>query len=141
MYKTKESAGAVSVAYQMISPLAQGLFHRGISNSGGLLGPARTGIPRQQATRLAELMNCPILDDTFQIIQCLRQVSPEDIINSGVSFSIVIEPFEADEPAFVDQRNYNNRFSSFASIPWLVGMNTEESLLSLSGENKRFFKR
>ncbi len=138
-YKTKESAGAVSVAYQMISPLAQGLFHRGISNSGGLAGPSRTGVAKQQSTRLAELMNCPVIDDTFQIIQCLRQVPAEDLVNAGLSFRIVIESFDADEPAFIDQRNYNNRFSSFASIPWLVGMNSEESLLNLSGRKELYF--
>ncbi|XP_037029459.1 esterase FE4-like [Bradysia coprophila] len=126
-----ESAGAASVAYQMISPLSQGLFHRGISNSGGLVGPARPDVGRARATSLAQLMSCPVLDDTSAIVECLRQVSPEDMIYSGVSFPIVVESFESDEPAFIDQRNYNNRFSDFAAIPWLVGMNSEESLLSL----------
>lgn len=116
----------------MISPMSQGLFHRAISNSGGLAGPARSGVARQQATRLAELMNCPTLD-TAAIIECLRRISPEDMIYSGVSFPIVVESFVADEPAFIDQRNYNNRFSNFAQIPWLVGMNSEESLLYLGG--------
>lgn len=124
----------------MISPLAQGLFHRGISNSGGLLGPARSGVARQQATKLAKLLHCPVLDDTISIIQCLRKVSPGDIINSGVSFPVVIESFESDEPAFFDKRNYNNRFRSFVSIPWLVGMNSEEGLLNLGGENNFFLK-
>lgn len=119
----------------MISPMSQGLFHRGISNSGGLSEPARTGVALQRATTLAQLMNCPILDDTFDIVRCLREVSPEYMINSGVSFPIVVESFESDEAAFIDQRNYNNRFSNFAAIPLLVGMNSEESLLYLSGES------
>lgn len=130
-----QSAGATSVAYQMISPMSQGLFHRAISNSGGLLGPARTGVARQQAVTLAELLNCPT-NDTSLIIECLRHISPEKIIFSGVaSFPIVLESFESDEPAFVDQRNYNYRFSNFTQIPWLVGMNSEEGLLNLGGKN------
>lgn len=119
----------------MISPLSHGLFHRVISNSGGLTGPARTGVARQQTIRLAESMNCPVLDNTGAIIECLRQVSPADIIYSGGSFPIVVESFSSDEQPFIDQRNYNNRFSSFAEIPYLVGMNSEESLLYLGGKN------
>lgn len=129
-----QSSGGTSVAYQMISPLSQGRFHRAISNSGGLLGPARSGVARQQAVTLAELMNCPA-DDTNEMIECLRRVSPENLIFSGLmSFPIVVESFESDEPAFIDQRNYNNRFSNFARIPWLVGMNSEEGLLNLGGK-------
>lgn len=118
----------------MISPLSEGLFHRGISNSGGLIGPARAGVAIQRATTLADLMNCPFPENIAAIVECLRQVSPEDMIYSGVSFPIVVESFESDERAFIDQRNYNNRFSDFAAIPWLVGMNSEESLLRLGGE-------
>lgn len=131
-----QSSGATSVAYQMISPMSEGLFHRAISNSGGLLGPARTGVARQQATRLAELMDCPT-DDTGEMIECLRNVSPENMIFSGLSFPIVVESFESDEPAFIDQRNYNNRFTNFSQIPWLVGMNSEEGLLNLGGKKIR----
>lgn len=133
-----ESAGAVSVHYQMISPLSEGLFHRGISNSGGLTGtagPARTGVAREQANTLAQQLNCPILDNTLEIVRCLRTVSPEDMINEGGSFPIVVEDFESDEPAFIDQQNYNNRFSNYAAIPLLVGMNSEDGLLYLSGKN------
>lgn len=130
-----ESAGAVSVAYQMLSPMSEGLFHRGISNSGGLLGPARVGEARQQAIRLAELLNCPNLNDNVEIVRCLRQATPEAMIYTNVAFPIVVESFESGEPAFIDQRNYNNRFSSFASIPWLAGMNSEESLMFMGGRN------
>lgn len=133
-----QSAGATSVTYQMISPMSEGLFHRAISNSGGLLGPARSGVAREQAVRLAELMNCPT-NDTETIVECLRQISPEDMIFSGLSFPIVVESFESDEPAFIDQRNYNNRFSNFARIPWLVGMNSEEGLLNLGGNARQLY--
>lgn len=127
-----ESAGAVSVNYQMISSMSQGLFHRAISHSGGLLDPARAGVAQQQAITLAQQMNCPILDDTYEIVRCLREVSPEDMINAGMSFPLVIESFESDEEPFIDQHNYNNRFSNFAATPFLAGMNSEESLLYLS---------
>lgn len=129
-----ESAGAVSVAYHMISPMSSGLFHRAISNSGGLSGPARTGVPRQQAFSLAQRLNCPSQENSADIIECLRYVSPEDMIYASGSFPIVVESFESDEPAFVEQRNYNNRFSYFAEIPLMIGMNSEESLLYQGGK-------
>lgn len=134
-----QSSGATSVAYQMISPMSDGLFHRAISNSGGLLGPARTNVAKQQAVRLSESVNCPT-GDTAEMIECLRNVSMENFIFSGLSFPIVVESFESDEPAFIDQRNYNNRFSEFAQIPWLVGMNSEEGLLNLGGKNNHRHK-
>lgn len=128
-----QSSGATSVAYQMISPMSEGLFHRAISNSGGLLGPARPDVAKQQAIRLSELVNCPA-NDTVEMVGCLRNVPVENFIFSGLSFPIVVESFESEEPAFIDQRNYNNRFSNFAQIPWLVGMNSEEGLLNLGGK-------
>ncbi|KAJ6630186.1 Carboxylesterase 5A, partial [Pseudolycoriella hygida] len=105
-----ESAGGISVAYQMISPLSEGLFHRAIINSGGFAEPARSGDGRHQAIKLADQMDCPVLNDTTAIIECLRQVSAEALVNARLSFLIVIESFETDEPAFIDQKNYNNRF-------------------------------
>ena len=39
-----ESAGGMSVSMLAASPLARGLFHRAISQSGGHFGPARTGV-------------------------------------------------------------------------------------------------
>lgn len=121
----------------MISPMSQGLFNRGISNSGGLSGPARVGAALEQAVTLAQRMSCPILDDNAEIVRCLREVTPEAMVNSGLTFPIVVESFDTDEPKFIDQRNYNNRFSSFAAIPWMVGMNSEESLLFFGGINTR----
>ncbi|KAG4068919.1 hypothetical protein HA402_005067 [Bradysia odoriphaga] len=52
-----ESAGAVSVNYQMISAMSHGLFQRAISHSRGLQEPARVGVARQQATSLAQQMS------------------------------------------------------------------------------------
>jgi len=126
-----ESAGAYSVAYHMMSPLSQDLFHRAISESGGPVAPLQKGVALQRAKTLAQLMNCSSTDNNFDIVQCLRNASAEDMVKSGVTFDVVVEPLESDEPAFVNRRNYNNRFSNFSAIPWLVGINSEESLEDL----------
>lgn len=119
----------------MISPMSSGLFHRAISNSGRQAEPVRSGVGKAQAVRLAVLLNCTSVDedheDTEEIIRCLRQVSPEDIIYAGVSFPIVVESFGSDEVAFIENRNFAELFSNSLEIPWLLGINSEEGLLSI----------
>lgn len=119
----------------MISPLSAGLFHRGIANSGELLGPVRPGFAKSEAIRVALLLNCPIPYDTSAIIKCLREKSPEDMVKlGGVGNRLVVESFASDEPAFIDHRNYNNRFSNYAKIPLLQGITSEESIVLLAGK-------
>ena len=130
-----ESAGGVSVNYHMISPMSQGLFHRAIASSGGLPGPSRISSGKLKTLNLAKKLKCPTLNDASAIIKCLRLKSYQQIISAGVKFSIVVESFESDEPAFIEQRNYNNRLANYAEIPLMIGMNSDEGLLTLGGEN------
>lgn len=52
-----ESAGGASVQYLMLSPLATGLFHRGISESGSALNPwAIAENPKDRAFRLGRVL-------------------------------------------------------------------------------------
>lgn len=52
-----ESAGAVAVHYLMMSPLAAGLFHRGISESGSALNQwALAENPKERAFRLGRVL-------------------------------------------------------------------------------------
>lgn len=121
----------------MISPMSRGLFHRAISNSGRQAEPARTGVGKDQAYRLAELMNCPTIDeDTAEIVRCLKNVSSEAIIYAAAgAFPVVVESFETDEVAFLENRNYEDLFSNSVEIPWLLGINNEEGLLSMARKN------
>jgi para-nitrobenzyl esterase len=56
-----ESAGAQSVCWLMVSPLAEGLFHRAIAESGGVHGPTRalTEDVGRRATSAATLPRTP----------------------------------------------------------------------------------
>ncbi|KAJ6649230.1 Juvenile hormone esterase, partial [Pseudolycoriella hygida] len=133
-----ESAGAASVHYQMISPMSRGLFHKAILNSGTLnnawCDPPRSGIPRQQAMNLAEYVNCTTEDATTEeIVQCLRGISARDIVSfNSVAPYPVVESFESDEDAFIGERNLNALFANSLDIPMLVGMNSEEGLLTMA---------
>jgi len=66
-----ESGGARSVCFLMVSPLAKGLFHRGIVQSGSLyraighLTESRDGLPpmEEEGQRLAKKLGCKTLAD------------------------------------------------------------------------------
>lgn len=135
-----ESAGSASVHYQMISPMSRGLFHKAILNSGTLNNvwsdPPRAGVPKDQAIRLAQYVNCTTEDKTTEeIVECLRGASPESILGFGASGPFpVIESFESDEDAFIGERNFDELFSSTVEIPCMLGINSEEGLLNMAGK-------
>lgn len=70
------SAGGVSATSHMLSPMAQGLFHRVISMSGAIgnivTGTTSTGLVR--AKNLALTLNCTETSDINVMLTCLRQV-------------------------------------------------------------------
>ncbi|KAG4067634.1 hypothetical protein HA402_005406 [Bradysia odoriphaga] len=133
-----ESAGGVSVHYQMISPMSRGLFHKAILNSGtlnnGWCDPARTGVARQQAFNLAEHVGCWTNETTTEeIVECLRGMPIQDILSYSASAPYpVVENFETDEDAFIGERNFDDLHSNSVEIPMLLGMNTEEGLLNIA---------
>lgn len=136
--KSIESAGAASVHYQMISPMSRGLFHKAILNSGTLhnawCDPPRTGVARQQALRLAEHVNCTTENTTTEeIVECLRGVRPEDIV-AFTSYAPypVVEMSESDEVPFIGERSFDDLARDSIEIPILLGMNSEEGLLTMA---------
>uniref|UniRef100_A0A8D0HAI8 Carboxylic ester hydrolase n=1 Tax=Sphenodon punctatus TaxID=8508 RepID=A0A8D0HAI8_SPHPU len=74
-----ESAGAVSVSLQMLSPYNKGLFKRAISQSGVSLCPwAIQENPLFWATKVAEKVGCPT-DNTTALANCLRVTDPKAV--------------------------------------------------------------
>ncbi|XP_009978204.1 PREDICTED: bile salt-activated lipase-like, partial [Tauraco erythrolophus] len=74
-----ESAGAVSVSLQMLSPKNKGLFKRAISQSGvGLCSWAIQDDPLAWAKKLAEKVGCPT-DTTAALANCLRISDPKAV--------------------------------------------------------------
>ena len=77
-----ESAGSFSVSALLVSPLATGLFHRAICESGTLLAPSwRTLVPDEVfifSDRFAQNLGCNSGDLT-----CLQETSVDQIISLG----------------------------------------------------------
>ncbi|XP_014483778.1 PREDICTED: venom carboxylesterase-6-like isoform X2 [Dinoponera quadriceps] len=136
-----ESAGGASVHYHMISPLSQGLFHRGIAESGTAYCPwafIRPGLAKKNANIMGEHLNCPT-ESSKELIACLRTKKATDIIDTDrvfrifsydpiVSFAPVIEPnhpgaFLTEDPII------STKHGRIADIPWMLGVTSEEGTL------------
>ncbi|RWS31836.1 neuroligin-2-like protein, partial [Leptotrombidium deliense] len=75
--------GASAVNLLMLSPMAKGLFHRAIMQSGSALGPASMATDSIRYTRqLAKKVGCPDnWERNSQIVECLRQKSVKELIS------------------------------------------------------------
>lgn len=91
-----ESAGGASGTYLMMSPLAKGLFHRVISQSGVNLdswaAPAHKGVAPARAIRLGEIVGCKIEKSEKlrwpRLIECLREKPAADITKAFYDFFV-----------------------------------------------------
>jgi carboxylesterase type B len=141
-----ESAGGASVTYHMQSKLSKGLFHRAISQSGTNLAPwgavAHKDIARSRATKLGEMMSCPLENSNYKaMVDCLRNVPAINITKAFydffawdtdpmVPFPPVVEPdhdgaFLSENPRFKTDMHGNQ-------IPWLTGITSEEGAMKSS---------
>lgn len=74
-----ESAGGAAVHYLLLSPQAEGLFHKAISQSGSALNPwGYETNPEARAHKLAKDLNITFTDNA-DLIRQLRQVKPSDM--------------------------------------------------------------
>lgn len=138
-----ESAGGASVTYHMQSKLSEGLFHRGISESGTNLAPwgavAHKGVARSRAIKLAEMMSCPHEDSNFKaMVDCLRQVPATNLTEAFYDFfewdTDPMVPFppvvESDhEEAFISEAPRFKKNLHGNKIPWLTGVTSEEGAM------------
>uniref|UniRef100_A0A4D5R9U4 Carboxylic ester hydrolase n=1 Tax=Scolopendra viridis TaxID=118503 RepID=A0A4D5R9U4_SCOVI len=126
-----QSAGAASVLYQMLSPLAEGLFHRAIVTSGSVLCPwAFQRDPVYWTKKLAQDVNCSI-QDSEELVACLRQKSAKELITKGLSsirgtpvlsFTPTVDNyFLHDTPYNVIRQNKYNR-----EVPLMMGTTKDE---------------
>ncbi|NXY48042.1 CEL lipase, partial [Ceuthmochares aereus] len=125
-----ESAGAVSVSLQTLSPKNKGLFKRAISQSGvALCSWAIQKDPLAWAKKIAEKVGCPT-DNTTTLANCLRVSDPKAVtlayhlyltnLPTPLVHTLSITPvidgdFLPDVPA--------NLFANAADIDYIAGVN------------------
>jgi para-nitrobenzyl esterase len=116
-----QSAGALDTGLLMTSPLAKGLFHRAIAESGTvLLGHwPRLSEAEVQGSKLADSLKAPATDT----IKFLRSLSVTDLLNAtrGSSPSVIVDGWVLTRsPALMFATGQE------AAIPFLLGNNTRE---------------
>jgi para-nitrobenzyl esterase len=121
-----ESAGAANVAYLMSSPLATGLFHRGLMQSGGYsVSEFRTLADLEaMGEGLAEEVGA---DESTDVLATLRASTPEDLLHtalevySGWNSVPNVDGWVLEEaPGRVFERGDQ------IPVPLLVGFNSDE---------------
>jgi para-nitrobenzyl esterase len=122
-----ESAGGFSVCMLTASPMAKGLFHRAISESGGGLGPARMNLEQ------AEEMGKKYLEDLgVKTIAEARAMSAEDIQKNTRGMGDFWPP--ADGKTIPENMYEIFRSGSFNDTPILAGSNSNEGGLFVNQE-------
>ncbi|XP_077300183.1 juvenile hormone esterase [Arctopsyche grandis] len=141
-----ESAGAASVQYLMLSPMANGLYHKAISQSGWTLCPwALAENPRERAFSLGRVLG---MDTTSpdQLLGFLRAMPSETLVvaaqkiltkddarkNIGIPFVPVIEPNidPSINDIFLSKHPKNVLLSgNYTKVPYLTGFNSHEGLI------------
>jgi para-nitrobenzyl esterase len=130
-----QSAGSVAANYLMMSPLAKGLFHRVIGESGGAFAPAVSGSPQLRGLFISWLQSLPDVEAAGSKLMTalkvsnlaeLRQKSAEEIlaVPSATRFESAIPildryvlPATADEIFAAGRQN---------DVPLLLGSTADE---------------
>ncbi|XP_075392830.1 carboxylesterase 3-like [Tenrec ecaudatus] len=121
------SAGAITVSALVLSPLAQGLFHRAIAQSGvitlpGLMNPN----PLSLAQAFADSVDCSS-SSSAEMLQCLRLKPAEDMVLTDESQKKVnFIPFTVDGAFFPKSPKELLAEKQFQTVPFLLGVTNHE---------------
>src|SRR5262249_30321974 len=132
-----ESAGAGSVCYLMVSPLAAGLFHRAIAESGTALGPQRhlreTWYGQEAAEKIGEraagvLKIRDLAELRSQSAEALLAISSAGAGTPSAANTFVFGPIVdgwvvPEEPATVIEAGRQSR------VPLIIGTNADEGTI------------
>lgn len=141
-----ESAGGMSVCNLLTSPLAQGLFHKAIIESGPCFSPyPGLDFMEKQGLTMEQRLGC---DKANNKLDCMRSKSPEDILAAmppapGMVFGEEDEYWmpNIDGRLFVEQPLTSLQQGRFAQVPVINGNNANEgSLLVMFGHEYQFKK-
>lgn len=139
-----ESAGSVIVNHLVLSPLANGLFSRAISQSGTALSPwAFQTNPREVAFEVGRRLGLSGTT-TFELVAQLRSIEDlnqfarvtDDIGDfqvprgqSSFQFAPVIENVDSTEPRFLAEHPLAiMEKGTFNQVPYIIGDNSDEAL-------------
>nr|XP_054531475.1 carboxylesterase 3-like isoform X2 [Pan troglodytes] len=119
------SAGGSIISGLVLSPMAAGLFHRAITQSGVITTP---GIieshPWPLAQKITNTLACSS-SSPAEMVQCLRQKEGEELVLSK-KLKITIYPLTVDGTVFPKSPKELLKEKPFHSVPFLMGVNNHE---------------
>ncbi|GJQ76635.1 hypothetical protein Trydic_g15495 [Trypoxylus dichotomus] len=142
-----ESAGGAAVHLLVLSPMAKGLFHRAIIQSGSALNPWAIGKP--SANELAQVLNCPYTknEDILNYLQDLpvekilegQEKLPDDFLPNFVRpLGPVIEKGIPNENTFLSEHPLDIILDgSYNHVPIIIGYTAREGIFFEMLEKKR----
>lgn len=138
-----ESAGGMSVSMLAASPLAKGLFHRAICQSGGSFGPIRRANETEGMQLLADAESKGVEFAKrmgAESLAELRKVSPDQWLQDPAAQMGGVWPV-VDGYVIVDDQYRLYEAGKYNDVPVLIGTNSDEgSMFSRSVSPKEYEK-
>ncbi|XP_029035421.1 juvenile hormone esterase-like [Osmia bicornis bicornis] len=145
-----ESAGAALVHYLTLSPLAEGLFHKAISQSGVAANPwaITSKEPRKYAFQLAAQLG-EHSTDPATVLEFLRKVEPQKLVTTAIQIVTpemrytklgLFDPCIDDKsPNPIIPQHPSVLIQSGVKVPFLLGFNKNEgAALHICKSEKNF---
>ncbi|XP_046720166.1 carboxylesterase 3 [Silurus meridionalis] len=119
------SAGAISSSILTLSPLAKGLFHRAIFQSGtAALGDYTTNDPTLFSKMVANVTECDSSSSEI-LVKCLKEMTEEDIIKATKKQKIFLGA-TVDGELLTDVAENILKSKDFEKVPVLLGVTNHE---------------
>ncbi|XP_022240829.1 neuroligin-4, X-linked-like isoform X1 [Limulus polyphemus] len=134
--------GAAFVNLLMVSPMARGLFHRGIMHSGSALSPWAIARQAPEFTRqLASKLGCSTVSNIV-MVECLRDQPIEHILKVELTvpdyltaFGPVVDGIVIPNEPEVLMRDYNDLYNQY---DLLLGVSRMEFYFKFSANEERY---
>ncbi|XP_070828696.1 carboxylesterase 3 [Chaetodon trifascialis] len=120
-----ESAGGISASILTLSPLAKGLFHRAIFQSGvATLGTYTTKHPLGYAKIVANLTGCD-RSSTEELVQCMKGKSKDELVDATKKMKIYLGGV-VDGVFLTDTAEENLKRKEVLKVPVMMGITNHE---------------
>ncbi|XP_021237603.1 fatty acyl-CoA hydrolase precursor, medium chain-like [Numida meleagris] len=120
-----ESAGGISVSALILSPLAKGLFHKAISESGTAIRTLFTEKPQEEAQRIAAAAACET-SSSAALVECLREKTEEEIEQITLKMPTLFISGSVDGVFFPKSPSQLLSEKAINAVPYIIGVNNCE---------------
>ena len=116
-----ESAGGISVSALVLSPLAKGLFHKAISESGTAIRALFTDKPEEEAQRIAAASGCE-KSSSAALVECLREKTEEEMEQITLKMPPMFISSAVDGVFFPKSPRQLLSEKAINAVPYIIGV-------------------